>query len=173
MSDKLLWKNKWLEVYERDEWYTFVHSPKEGVSVLGYRTNGKTSIENYDFLIRKEHTPCHGKGLRLTSLTGTIEEGDTPLKTAKKELLEESGYKAEESEFKYHGWTYLTKFSDFKSYLFSICLDGKEQGEIVGDGTKGEVDADVMWVDIHAASQIQTPGISTIILRMILENAKT
>jgi ADP-ribose pyrophosphatase len=47
-------------------------------------------------LILEYRHPCRGKVLSLPG--GLVETGDTPLKTAEKELFEETGYKAESFE---------------------------------------------------------------------------
>ena len=168
-SDELLWKNDWLEARLKDGWYNYIHSARGGVCILGYRTNGKTELKDFEFLIRKEHNPAHqGAGLITTSLTGSIDEGYDPLSTAKKELMEESGYFAIMEEFVSHGWVYPLKSTDYKLNLFSINLDGKIPGEIVGDGTLGEKDAGVFWGDIHAACELRDPHYSTIIARMLI-----
>lgn len=171
MAQKVLWANKWMSVVQQDGWYTFVRSNAgDGVSVLGYRKDpNKNSFEtadDYQYLIRIESTPCHGPGLRSTSLTGTIEGDLDHLETAQKELLEESGYSALPEELQYLGWVYPSKFSDYVQYLYAVDLTGKPQGEILGDGTLGEKDATVQWVSLASALRVHDPSVSAIIVRL-------
>ena len=169
-SEKTLWENKWLEVYEKDGWYTCVRSTVgDGVMVLPYRTKGNT----WEILIRCEHTPCHEDGVRVkgkfnkTSLTGQIEKGYDPISTAEKELYEESGYSVAQKDFLDLGWVYPTKHSDDKSYLYAVNLDGaKEPAEIKGDGTKGEDGAWCEWVSLEEAIGLPSNSISACIARL-------
>jgi len=169
MADQVLWKNKWLEVRERNGWFTFAHLPSDGVAVLGYRTNGKTNLRDFQFLIRHEPNPTHTDTFIATSLTGTIDPGYNELGTAKKELLEESGYSAEESEFRYHGWVYPFKISDFKLHLYSVKLDDKVPQAIVGDGTLGEKGAYVTWSNIDAVCNLSEPAQQAILCKLMFE----
>jgi len=168
ITKKKLWGNKWINVMEADGWFTYSNNAAgtgSGVSVLGYREfkDGKDT----ELLIRSENNPAHG-GFINCSLTGTIETGDTPLYTAKKELLEESGYKADESEFTYLGWVYPSKFSDYKQHLYAVNLTDKVQGELEGDGTFGEKGASVFWLSIDEAAQLPYPSICTSLIRLSL-----
>lgn len=164
MADEILYADKWMELKKRNGWYTFAHNTHgDGVAVLGFR---KTS-EGVQYLLRMEHTPCHGEGLRRTSLTGTIEHGLSAIQTAVKELLEESGYTASESEMIPMGWVFPSKFSDYKQNLFAVDLTGKTQGPIEGDGTNGEKGAYVVWVSLMEALEANDPSISATIAKLM------
>ncbi len=172
ITKQKLWGNKWINVMEADGWFTYSNNAAgtgEGVSVLGFKEfNGGAEAE---FLIRSENNPAHG-GFINCSLTGTIETGDTPLYTAKKELLEESGYSAEESEFIYLGWVYPSKFSDYRQHLYAVDLTGKMQGDLKGDGTFGEEGASVFWLPMNEAIQLNYPSIGSTMLRLALYKDK-
>lgn len=160
MQDEILFGNNWMELKKRDGWFTFAHNTHgDGVAVLGYRH----TTDGLQYLLRVEHTPPHGPGFRRTSLTGTIEHGLTPLQTAVKELLEESGYTAAESEMRPYGWVHPSKFSDYKQYIYAVCLDGKIQGPIEGDGSDGEKGASVVWVPLHEALAVNDPSVAATI----------
>lgn len=162
---EVLWENEWLEVQMIDDWYTSTHNAKgDGVAVLGLRKGEDDSMT--EVLVRMEHTPCHGEGLRPTSLTGTIEHGLNAIETAVKELKEESGYDAKPEEFTELGWVYPSKFSDYKQYLYAVDLTGKEQGDIEGDGTIGEKDAHVEWKTAEEALEANTPVIGCILCKL-------
>jgi hypothetical protein len=169
-NEKVLWKNKWLEVYEQDGWYTCVRSTVgNGVCVLPYRKKGET----WEILIRCEHTPCHEDGPRVkgkfnkTSLTGQIEKGYDALGTAEKELHEESGYAILQKDFIDLGWVYPTKSSPDKCFLFGVSLDGaKEPDQIKGDGTKGEDGAWCEWVSLEEALGLPSASMSACIAKL-------
>src|SRR5690606_3338734 len=111
-EDEVLWQDEWLAVKRKDGWYTYSHSVKsegKGVAVLGYTEDGLV-------LGRFENTPPHNDGVSLSSLTGMVEVGDTPLKTATKELKEESGFEVDESEFVDLGTVRPSKSSDSVIY---------------------------------------------------------
>jgi len=158
--DKILFENKWVQLKERDGWYTFSHNTRgDGVSVLLFDSQTK------EIVIRFENTPPHG-GFNKTALTGTIEDGYTAKGTAVKEVLEEAGVTITEDELIYLGWVYPSKFSDFKQYLFAVDIAGKAFGAIEGDGTEGERDATVMSVSIDEALFINESSISACIARL-------
>lgn len=158
------WSNQWIEVRVIDSWYTYIHHKKgHGVSVLGYRV----TPQGYELLVRDEWTPPHSHYFKLTSLTGSIEEGDTPHFTAIKELKEESGYEAPESSLEYFGFVYPLKSSDYQQHLFAIDLTSLTPGPILGDGTLGEVDATVKWLPPEQAIQVSDPSIACIWARKL------
>ncbi len=163
--DKVLWENEWLRVKERDGWYTYYSQVKgnEGVAILGFN-----SLNNH-VLVRYEHTPCHGDGLRMTSLTGMRDKpGESRKATAIRELREESGYVVKERSLLSLGSVYCSKASDYKLYLFAVDLLGHTQGPIIGDGTRGEKDATVEWVPANVALNAEAPSIAASIARLTL-----
>ena len=81
MNDELLFENEWIQVKERDDWYTFVHNIKtegKAIMVLVYDFDDP---ENLKLLARYEHNPAHTEGTRsekdpkyeMTSITGGFE----------------------------------------------------------------------------------------------------
>jgi len=154
--EKSLFKNKWIEVVEMDDWYT-VHKPTyNGVSVLVYD-------ELRDLvLMRYEHTPPHGPGVRATSITGMIDgfpelldEQTRAFYTAQKELWEEAGLElASIGELQFLGTAFPGKGSPHLVYLFALRWDSaRGLAEPTGDGTKGEVGAYVKWMTRKEAVQ--------------------
>jgi len=147
-NDKTLWEDEWIAVKSKDDWYTYTHSVKSdglGVAVLGYTDDNL-------ILGRYENVPPHGDGIALTSLTGMVEKGDTPLETAVKELKEESGFDSESSDFMDLGVVRPSKSSDTTIHCFAIRLDYKEGNlEGAGDGTKGEEGSYCKFVNFEEA----------------------
>lgn len=169
MKEETLFKSKWVEVLRRDGWFEFNRNTRgDGVAVLGIRNMKEASPKDSECLIRIENNPAHG-GFVYTSLTGTIEGGLNPLQTAVKELKEESGYEVDEQDLVPVGWVYPSKFSDYKQFLYVVELDGKDQGEILGDGTHGEKGASVVWMPVPEAVEVTSPTIGAALIRYILK----
>ena len=163
MKTETLYKNEWIEIHKRDDWYNYAHMPRgDGVGILIY-----SSEEGGKILIRKEHNPAHGPGFRATSFTGTIEDGNTPEETAVIEAKEESGYQIEKSELEPLGWIYPFKFSDYKQHLFAVDVTGKTPGEIEGDGTLGEEGASTYWARMNETNEVTEPLIGCMLNRLI------
>lgn len=171
--EKTLWKNKWVEVYEKDGWYTCTRG-HDGVCVLAYRYE-RGDVQS---LVRLEHTPCHEDGPRVgkynrTSITGMVEDGLTPIETAVKELLEETGYTAKPEDIEPLGWVYVSKQSSDKCYLFAVDLSDHDTptGLLIGDGTKGEEGASVEWVPVLEVLELPSSSMSACIARLLEENS--
>ena len=139
METNTLYENKWVSLRERDG-YVFGHETScdgEKVAVLPYRF---TEGGNIEFLVREELTPAWGEEDEtfLNSITGGVE--DTPWDTARKELLEETGYEALKSSL----WRYMGVCAGSKAMstwysLYCVDLTGLEP---VGDGSgEGELEA--------------------------------
>lgn len=143
-KDETLFKNEWLEVRKLDDWYTYWTNPKceSGIIVLVFDQSKNLVLGRY------EYTPCHASEHKLTSITGGVEKGETPIYSAVREVKEETGiHDIEEKDLIDLGWYWPVKNSDHKVYMFALKYDStKKLGEIVGDGTKGEEGASVKWI---------------------------
>lgn len=153
-----------MEVSAYDGWFTATRMKKgtgHGVALVGFADDGK-------ILIRVEHNPAHQEGFIENCITGAIEKGDTPLITAQKELLEEAGYEAEKERFLYLGWAYPSKFSEYRQHLYMVDLTGLEQGEIEGDGSRGEKGATAKWIELEDSLDIRDNSLAAILWRISL-----
>lgn len=161
MSDELLFENKWIQVLERDDWYTFTHNPAtdgKAIMVLVYDFNDPDDLK---LLGRYEHNPAHTGGSRspkdssmeLTSITGSYEKDMTLEEVAIMELEEEAGLLAEVEELESLGMIYPSKGSDTEIHLYAIDGAGRELKKPTGDGSKGEENAYVEWM--NAADLLQ------------------
>ena len=99
LKTKDVYKNNWMQVWEdsvirpdgKPGIFGYIHM-QPGVSILAITDDKKIIIEQeYRYSLEKD-------SLELPS--GGIEDGATPLETAKKELMEETGYSATD-------WTYV------------------------------------------------------------------
>jgi 8-oxo-dGTP pyrophosphatase MutT (NUDIX family) len=147
VTRKTLYHNKWLSLCEVDcgngESYVYAHETRcDGkiVSVLPFRY---TDV-GVEFLLRYEVCPCFGPEHILVTVTGGVEE-DNPLKTAVRELREETGYDVDESEMIALGTVIGAKSIDSIYYLYAVDLTDKEPGEVTGDGSDFEKSAYNQW----------------------------
>jgi 8-oxo-dGTP pyrophosphatase MutT (NUDIX family) len=163
VPEKTLFANRFLALIERDG-YTYMHEVRcDGkiVSLLPFRRcKGKL-----EFLARKEICPAHGAEAELCSITGGIDIGSSAISTAQRELYEEAGYRAEESEFIELGKVYPSKSADTLAYLFAIDVTEKAPAIPKGDGSRWEANASVQWVTKEECVHLQDPLIITSIVR--------
>lgn len=164
MTDKILYTTPYLQLVERDGWYYFARIPGSsgGVSILVYRLGEHKSV-----LGRYEKTVSHGdEKPTLTSVAGGIEEGELPLAAAVRETREETGYDVDASEFESLGRCTLSTNQDTIIHLFAVDVTGKERGEAVPDGTKGEEDAYCDWVTAREAIMSKSAYMSALMMRL-------
>lgn len=170
----ILFKNKWVEVHEKvteKGRYVYSHSVwcgGQGVAVLPFK------IEDGQLYLlgRYEICPAHSNTFELCSITGGMDvEGESPVFTAKRELLEEGGFKAKMEKFIYLGEVKPSKQSDTTQHLFVVDVTGLEQGEIVGDGTFGEDGAYCDWITPEQLSDAKDPLLHVMFVRALDKRA--
>lgn len=125
-SKQTLGGNKWLELqehtYNDGTKYTVVHESRCNgniVIILPYKVDDKLGLQ---YLVRNEMTPPWSlTELVPSSVSGGIDSlGDNPLKTALKELKEECGYLASESNVIPLGTSYGVKCADTIYHIFAV-----------------------------------------------------
>lgn len=171
-----LFKNEHIDIYKKDGWYTFYRHPgtNQAVCILPYR---RAKNENpgpnivVEYLVREENIPVFG-GMSFTSVTGGVEEGETESECALRELMEETGFLVKEDDLEYWGRSYRSKMSDSVTHLYTVDVTDLEQGEIKGDGSKGEEGASVHWLtDDDIVTMDTAPLLSLILMRVLLSQA--
>ena len=170
-----IFTNKWLSVFKKtmDNGGEYVYSHadwcnSEGVAVLPFR-EGKYDRE---FLGRYEICPAHSNDVELCSITGGMDkDGESPVFTARRELIEEGGYEAPVEDFIYLGTVRPSKASDNTTHLFAVNLENAKEVEAVGDGTLGEEGAYCGWIDIRQLTYSKDPLLSVMLLRGLEKNA--
>jgi hypothetical protein len=170
---KTLFSNKWTSVKEitLDNGAQYVYASaewcgSEGVAVLGYRSI--ETLEKFEILGRYEICPSHSELPELCSITGGMDkEGESPVFTAKRELIEEGGYDVPVEKFVYLGTVRPSKASDNTTHLFVVNLDGAKEVEAIGDGTLGEEGAYCSWIDVHEMANAKDPLLHTMFLRAV------
>lgn len=151
--------------------YYYSHETRcdgELVSILPFRfghVQGPRGYE-YEYLLRKEITPCWSTMPILSSITGGIDEGSIPIDTAVKELLEESGYSVPKKRMIDLGQCFGTKSSSNTYYLYTVDLTGETQNKITGDGSKLESVATCEWVGWSDIIECLDPLVSVSFVRM-------
>jgi 8-oxo-dGTP pyrophosphatase MutT (NUDIX family) len=163
---KSLHKTKWVELCERvskeNGNYIFIREPwlifGKAVSILPFRVDEK----GVQFLVRCEQadTPVIG-----TIKGGCDKEGESTIATAVRELMEEAGYKAEESNMIKLGTARSSKLNTTIMHLFAVDVDDLDYTEPIGDGTLNEANAYCKWMDYPEIIQQQDPMIHATMLR--------
>lgn len=165
--DRVLFANQFLAVIDRDG-YTFAREVRcDGhiVSLLPYRE----TESGRQFLARREACPAHAaldQQPELCSITGGVDSGDTPVDTARRELLEEAGYSLDASEFVALGTVKPSKAMDTVAHLFAVDVSGRLAAAAAGDGSKWEVGASVEWVSEEQGLEIGDPLFVTTLARL-------
>lgn len=104
----------------------------------------KTGKESY--LAREEYIPAHIPKRHQCALSGTIDPGESPKETARRELQEESGFIVSEDDLAYLGKTFLSKGSGTEIFYFCVDVTDKPWEEPSGDGSKFEKMAKTIWI---------------------------
>jgi 8-oxo-dGTP pyrophosphatase MutT (NUDIX family) len=123
--------------------------------------------------ILKEPNPFREGGTSISLITGTSEEEDPDLlSTAKRELEEESGFKAEEnSRWYYLGSVTSSKFVDHEQPCFAVDVTGLEKGEPKTDGSEQEKNMEFKFIpanDVVKAKDIFIPGLFLKLFKYVL-----
>lgn len=150
---KELYHTEWLSLWSVAdkprgyENYIYSHETRcngKIISVLPFRFNENDKLE---FLLRDEFTPAwSGVDTIISSITGGYESDLGLMGTAIEEMNEEAGYIVRENEIIPLGWSYGSKSSDTKYYLYSVDLTNKiKETSASGDGSILEAEATCFW----------------------------
>ncbi|APJ38390.1 NUDIX domain-containing protein [Mycoplasmopsis pullorum] len=149
-NDKLLLKTNWLSLYETEK--GFIYAERKGVDSIAALVYKSTS-DGYQFLIRYQPTPnILNKKLNPTLLypsciTGTIEDCETPLETAIKEIKEEGGLIVKTKNLVSDSFYLATTQSNEVVYSFLFEVDtNTETVPILNDGSYFESISKSIWV---------------------------
>jgi len=121
-----------------------------------------------EFLLRHEVTPCWDRLRQVTSsITGGWEKiGE--VETARKELLEEAGYRVAPKELIPLGQCYASKSTDTRYTLYTIDLTNHDQvGTGKGDGSKLEELAECFWAPDGIIKDVWDPLVSVMFVRIL------
>lgn len=123
--------------------------------------------------VLKEPNPFRDGGQTITLITGTSDEEDPDLlSTAKRELLEESGFDAQDNERWYYlGSVTSSKFVDHEQPCFAVDVTGLEKGEAITDGSEQEQNMEFKFIpanDVVKAKDIFIPGLFLKLFKYVL-----
>lgn len=175
-----LFENKWLSLKKKtmDNGSEYVYSSaewcgSEGVAVLPYRTkiisdNGMFLWERTEYLGRFEICPAHSDDIKLYSITGGMDkEGESPVFTAVRELIEEGGYEVPVENMTYLGTARPSKASDITMHLFAVDVDkGSKEVEATTDGSLGEQGMFCDWISRNQLFEAKDSLLHTMYLRL-------
>lgn len=176
---RTLFENHWLSLKEKtmDNGSTYVYSHAgwsggEGVAILPFRSKLVSPAWKYyqpEFLGRYEICPAHSDDVELCSITGGMDkDGESPVFTAMRELIEEGGYKVPVENIVYLGTVRPSKSSDTTNHIFAVNLDdGSEEVEATGDGTIGEEGAYCSWINQEQLIKAKDPLLHAMYLRSL------
>lgn len=174
---KKLFSNKWLSIVEKtlDNGAKYVYSTAEwcnsgGVAILPFRRKiaNDWGYTVFEFLGRYEICPAHSEKLELGAIMGGMDkEGEEPVVTAWRELIEEAGVEVPVENIIPLGTSRPSKASDNIMYLFGVDLDkGFKEVEATGDGTLLEEGGYSDWITLEELANAKEPLLQTMYVRL-------
>jgi len=165
---KKLCGDEWLSLMKMKCGYTYMHEERCDGKIVAIFVYTKKDGYIDKILGRYEETPPHDDGIALASITGGVEKGQETIDTALMELKEEAGITAEEKDLVYLGDVKPSKAADTVISLYAIDMTGKEDTmeDPKGDGSEGEKEAYVEWIDVLEMINAKDPLLHTMFLRL-------
>jgi len=170
MTNKILYETKGLNLVERDGRIGVVPTFMN-VVVMPFVSDEQGLPLAIGVL--KEPNPFREGGLTISLITGTSDDEDPDLlTTAKRELLEESGFDAPENDRWYYlGSVTSSKFVDHEQPCFAVDVTGLQKGEATTDGTEEEKEMEFKFIpanDVVKAKDIFIPGLFLKLFKYVL-----
>lgn len=170
MNNKIFFENESFKVEERNGMLGIVPL-FTNVVILPFLSDGQGLPLSVGVL--EEPNPFRDGGLSVSLITGTSEDEDPDLlSTAKRELLEESGYDVEDnSKWYYLGSVTSSKFVDHEQPCFAVDVTGIKKGEPQPDETEKEQNMEFKFIsanDVVKAKDIFIPGLFLKLFKYVL-----
>lgn len=170
-----------------NKWFKVVNVTVDGASMSGIWKDDRnavvlpfiTEVSNgekpetlkFDIVkvgVRYELNPLRDSNYSYTAITGNIEQGETDLEGAKRELLEESGYNVPDDD----RWIYLgeittSKLTNEKHPCFAVNINDIVQGEISGDGSINEQKSKFELIDPEKILDLEDTFLNTLLLKLL------
>jgi len=144
---KTLYENKYMSLIEKGGW-SYIKEPDQSVCI-------PILMETNEIILRVEDIPSYrsrdNQQHHLTSISGTIEEKETPTETIIRELEEEAGirlnsnYKPELMDSLYKNKSLSSKFN---LYILPIYQSDFIEVEAKGDGSKYEENSNSVKINL-------------------------
>lgn len=170
MNNKIFFENESFKVEERNGMLGIVPL-FTNVVILPFLSDGQGLPLSVGVL--EEPNPFRDGGLSVSLITGTSEDEDPDLlSTAKRELLEESGYDVEDnSKWYYLGSVTSSKFVDHEQPCFAVDVTGIKKGEPQPDENEKEQNMEFKFIsanDVVKAKDIFIPGLFLKLFKYVL-----
>jgi 8-oxo-dGTP pyrophosphatase MutT (NUDIX family) len=162
-EDKTLFESEWFTIKEDAEGWVYQESSGT-VAVLPFKIGN--GFESVQFLLRHENIPSMGKGLQPWLIFGGMKEHGTAEQAAIAELMEEGGFQIEASDLIDLGEAWSRKDVNRGIRLFAVDVSDMEQAEPEGDGSEGEQDFKLEWVDWYGLVEHPACVIHSLAIRL-------
>jgi 8-oxo-dGTP pyrophosphatase MutT (NUDIX family) len=136
---EIMYSNSWVKVKKSPTGFFYLERKgKDSIAILPYRyeEDGTVSV-----LIRNQPLVALGSEqdkaedkLGACPITGTIEHGDSPSKTAVRELQEEAGYIISVPDLMYTGCYVIGTQTNEVCYCYLVDITNADTVEVTGDG---------------------------------------
>jgi len=166
--------DEWIELRQTEGGYTYMHEKRSDGKLVAIFVYTKKDDYIDKILGRFEEVPPHDDGITLVSITGGVEKGQETIDTAIMELKEEAGITAKANDLAYLGDVKPSKGADTVFSLYAIDMTGKEDTmeDPKGDGSEGEKNAYVEWIDVVEMINAKDPLLHTMFMRLTNRNVK-
>lgn len=168
IKDEISFQNDYLKVVTKDNW-SWVEEADNVCCIPVF-------IEDNSMFIRQEVIPPFtsrdSQEFYLTVISGTIEEGEKPEETMRRELIEEAGLVLNQNyKIKIIDTLYKNKGTTSKIYYAIIPLSKGDYYEVAakGDGSKEEKASRTVKVDLKFINSLQ---VSDLISKLLLLEVK-
>lgn len=162
--------NPWLEIWKTGR-YVYGHEPRGSlVAILPWRNRGVT-YASLEYLVHMECTPSwqawigDPKPIYANSITGAIDDGESPREAAVRELHEEGGILVSVDDLMELGNSYAAKVTDSYYHLFAVNADDGEVTEIDPDGGLEESEYP-KWVGVYEVGLSLDPIVAQLVWRL-------
>lgn len=172
-------KNKIETLYSTD-WVDLIQStsPENGVMigltqkddnvvVLPYIEENKVVTQ---IGVMWEHNPLRKNNYWTTAITGNVEDDETSLECAKRELKEESGYDIQDdSKWMYVGKLVMSKSVTMEHPCYIVNITGLTQTDKTGDGTENEKLSKFKLIPVSEIPLINDGFVLSMVLKMFFK----
>lgn len=167
LQEKVLYNNEWISLISKDSPvgpYVYSHETRCNGNIVAILPYYRFGLDGWKYGVRYEIVPCWGDKHEKCALTGGVDNGEDPKKSAVRELFEESGIVCKESDFVSLGTCRGTKSTDTTYHLYAIDIQGKSTETPTGEETKTDPEAKMIWT--HEVKDIQCPIFNTMYVRL-------